>query len=92
MKEMKHLFISPHSPALKDKRYSINKLSESEFTVSITNVTFKDGGNYTCTQYGRHITEKKVEVTVLSESNVADDRITVYISFEATKDMTLTMI
>ncbi|KAK1882536.1 Cytotoxic and regulatory T-cell molecule [Dissostichus eleginoides] len=51
--------------ALGDKRYSINKLSESEFTISISNVTFKDGGIYTCSQYGDHTTEKKVEVTVL---------------------------
>ncbi|XP_033973245.1 cytotoxic and regulatory T-cell molecule [Trematomus bernacchii] len=51
--------------ALGDKRYSINKLSESEFTVSISDVTFKDGGIYTCSQYGDHTTEKKVEVTVL---------------------------
>ncbi|XP_033507749.1 uncharacterized protein crtam isoform X3 [Epinephelus lanceolatus] len=51
--------------ALKDKRYSIIKLSASEFTVSISNITFKDGGNYTCSQYGDHTTERKVEVTVL---------------------------
>ncbi|XP_030601639.1 cytotoxic and regulatory T-cell molecule isoform X2 [Archocentrus centrarchus] len=51
--------------ALKDKRYSINKLSESEFSISVSSVTFKDGGNYTCSQYGHHTTEKKVEVTVL---------------------------
>ncbi|XP_034088834.1 cytotoxic and regulatory T-cell molecule isoform X1 [Gymnodraco acuticeps] len=51
--------------ALGDKRYSINKLSESEFTISISNVTFKDGGIYTCSQYGDHTTEKKVEVIVL---------------------------
>uniref|UniRef100_A0AAQ6AFG3 Heat shock protein 8 n=1 Tax=Amphiprion ocellaris TaxID=80972 RepID=A0AAQ6AFG3_AMPOC len=51
--------------ALKDKRYSINKFSESEFSISISNVTFKDGGNYTCSHYDHQMTEKKVEVTVL---------------------------
>ncbi|XP_054610892.1 cytotoxic and regulatory T-cell molecule isoform X2 [Dunckerocampus dactyliophorus] len=51
--------------ALKDPRYSISNLTESEFTISISNVSFKDGGNYTCSQYGRHIIEKKVELTVL---------------------------
>ncbi|XP_056267868.1 cytotoxic and regulatory T-cell molecule [Pseudoliparis swirei] len=51
--------------ALKDKRYSITKLSLSEFTISISGITFKDGGIYTCSQYGAHTTEKKVEVTVL---------------------------
>uniref|UniRef100_A0A3P8T3V2 Ig-like domain-containing protein n=1 Tax=Amphiprion percula TaxID=161767 RepID=A0A3P8T3V2_AMPPE len=51
--------------ALKDKRYSINKFSDSEFSISISNVTFKDGGNYTCSHYDHQMTEKKVEVTVL---------------------------
>ncbi|KAJ4929855.1 hypothetical protein JOQ06_018876 [Pogonophryne albipinna] len=55
--------------ALGNKRYSINKLSESEFTISISNVTFKDGGIYTCSQYGDHTTEKKVEVTVLARKS-----------------------
>nr|XP_046267734.1 cytotoxic and regulatory T-cell molecule isoform X3 [Scatophagus argus] len=50
---------------LQDKRYRMSKLSASEFTVSISGVTFKDGGNYTCSQYGDHITEKIVELTVL---------------------------
>ncbi|XP_018546813.1 cytotoxic and regulatory T-cell molecule isoform X2 [Lates calcarifer] len=53
-----------HNRALRNKRYSIIKLSESEFTISISNVTFKDGGNYTCSQYDHHTTERKVEVTV----------------------------
>uniref|UniRef100_A0A3Q1J1E3 Heat shock protein 8 n=1 Tax=Anabas testudineus TaxID=64144 RepID=A0A3Q1J1E3_ANATE len=51
---------------LKDKRYSITKLTQSEFTISIFNVTFKDGGNYTCTGYSRPPKEMKVEVTVIS--------------------------
>ncbi|XP_040038751.1 cytotoxic and regulatory T-cell molecule isoform X2 [Gasterosteus aculeatus] len=51
--------------ALQDKRYSINKLSQTKFIISISKITFKDGGNYTCSQYGAHTTEKKVEVTVL---------------------------
>ncbi|CAJ1064724.1 cytotoxic and regulatory T-cell molecule isoform X2 [Xyrichtys novacula] len=51
--------------ALKDHRYTINKLSESEFSVSISNATFKDGGNYTCSVHGLRTIEKKVEVTVL---------------------------
>lgn len=60
---------SPLSPALKDKRYSIDTLSVSEFTISISNVNFNDGGNYTCSQYHHQIAEKKVEVTVLGEFN-----------------------
>ncbi|XP_074467101.1 cytotoxic and regulatory T-cell molecule isoform X1 [Sebastes fasciatus] len=54
-----------HISSLQDKRYSITKLSESEFAISISNITFKDGGNYTCTHYGDRPTEMKVEVTVL---------------------------
>uniref|UniRef100_A0A3Q1EEZ6 Ig-like domain-containing protein n=1 Tax=Acanthochromis polyacanthus TaxID=80966 RepID=A0A3Q1EEZ6_9TELE len=51
--------------ALKDKRYSINKFSESEFSISISSVTFKDGGNYTCSHFDHPMTEKIFEVTVL---------------------------
>ncbi|XP_061754018.1 cytotoxic and regulatory T-cell molecule isoform X2 [Nerophis ophidion] len=54
-----------HNKALQDMRYSISKLTESQFSINISNVSFKDGGNYTCSQYGHHITEKKVELTVL---------------------------
>uniref|UniRef100_UPI003AB0A32E uncharacterized protein isoform X2 n=1 Tax=Centroberyx gerrardi TaxID=166262 RepID=UPI003AB0A32E len=54
-----------HNKALKDRRYSIDKLSKAEFTISVSEVTFKDGGNYTCRQYNHGVTEKTVEVTVL---------------------------
>ncbi|XP_071399395.1 cytotoxic and regulatory T-cell molecule isoform X2 [Centroberyx affinis] len=54
-----------HDKALKDRRYSIDKLSKAEFTISVSDVTFKDGGNYTCRQYNHGVTEKTVEVTVL---------------------------
>lgn len=63
-----YVFALPR-PALQDKRYSINKLSQTKFIISISKITFKDGGNYTCSQYGAHTTEKKVEVTVLGEGN-----------------------
>ncbi|XP_029376001.1 cytotoxic and regulatory T-cell molecule isoform X2 [Echeneis naucrates] len=54
-----------HKKALKDKRYTIEKLSLSEFTISITDVTFKDGGIYTCSQYDNHSTVMQVKVTVV---------------------------
>ncbi|XP_026184171.1 cytotoxic and regulatory T-cell molecule isoform X2 [Mastacembelus armatus] len=60
-----YIMFFKHKRALQDKRYSIHKLSESKFTIRISNVTFKDGGNYTCSQYDHHTIEKKVEVTVL---------------------------
>ncbi|XP_034745433.1 cytotoxic and regulatory T-cell molecule isoform X4 [Etheostoma cragini] len=56
--------------ALKDKRYSIIKLSETEFSISISNVTFKDGGTYTCSQYRDRTKERKVEVTVLGPPKI----------------------
>ncbi|XP_027886977.1 cytotoxic and regulatory T-cell molecule isoform X1 [Xiphophorus couchianus] len=51
--------------AIKDKRYSITKLTNSQFSISITNVTFTDGGVYTCTQYKPKLSVKTVRVTVL---------------------------
>ncbi|XP_014824361.1 PREDICTED: cytotoxic and regulatory T-cell molecule isoform X3 [Poecilia mexicana] len=51
--------------SIKDKRYSITKLTNSQFSISITNVTFTDGGVYTCTQYKPKLSVKTVRVTVL---------------------------
>ncbi|XP_072231528.1 uncharacterized protein [Leuresthes tenuis] len=50
---------------LRDKRYSIDRLFHSEFSISVSNVTFRDRGTYTCAHYDHHATEKKVKVTVL---------------------------
>nr|XP_020476278.1 cytotoxic and regulatory T-cell molecule-like isoform X2 [Monopterus albus] len=60
-----YIMFFSHNRALKDKRYTIIRLSSSTFTISISNVNFKDGGNYTCSHYGTRTEEKKVEVTVL---------------------------
>ncbi|XP_008400610.1 cytotoxic and regulatory T-cell molecule isoform X1 [Poecilia reticulata] len=51
--------------SIKDKRYSITKLTNSQFSISIANVTFTDGGVYTCTQYKPKLSVKTVRVTVL---------------------------
>lgn len=69
------------SKVFKSKHYSIIKLSESEFTVRISDVSFKHGGNYTCSHYGDHVTDKTVEVTVLGENNAT------MLFVEAIKDM-----
>lgn len=61
------------SQGVNPEHYSIRKLSKSEFTVSISNVDFKDGGNYTCFQYGDQATEKTVELTVLGENSIIVD-------------------
>uniref|UniRef100_A0A3Q3WGC9 Ig-like domain-containing protein n=1 Tax=Mola mola TaxID=94237 RepID=A0A3Q3WGC9_MOLML len=62
-----YILFFKHSNGLKSKRHRIHKLSESEFTVSISSVTFKDGGNYTCSEYSHPMTEKTVELTVLDQ-------------------------
>lgn len=60
-------FLKKLFPALKDKRYRIDTLSESKFSISVSSVKFNDGGNYTCSHYGDQIKEKIVEVTVLGK-------------------------
>lgn len=63
---------SPVTPGVASERYSVQKLSESEFTISITAVTFGDAGNYTCYEYGDLVIERKVELTVLGEEGAGD--------------------
>ncbi|XP_070773882.1 cytotoxic and regulatory T-cell molecule isoform X2 [Enoplosus armatus] len=69
-----HVMFFNHNTGVKNKRYSIVKLTESEFTASISDVTFKDGGNYTCIQYDRRTTERKVEVTVLGRPEMSVEK------------------
>lgn len=60
-----YLFVTT---AVKDRRYSLVKLSQSEFVIKISDVTFSDGGKHTCTQYLQHPEEKTIKVTVLGGS------------------------
>ncbi|KAG8008090.1 Cytotoxic and regulatory T-cell molecule, partial [Nibea albiflora] len=62
---IKHGRVGSVDRGLQDKRYSVIKLTEFEFTVSVSAVTFKDGGTYTCTEYDSPVTDHRVEVTVL---------------------------
>ncbi|TKS83819.1 Cytotoxic and regulatory T-cell molecule [Collichthys lucidus] len=48
---------------VQDKRYSLVKLTQFEFTVSVSDATFKDGGVYTCSHDS--VISHRVEVTVL---------------------------
>lgn len=66
---VKHQLSFPLFPVLWDKRYSIVRFSQSEFSISISNVAFKDGGNYTCCQYTQEPVEKTVELTVLGKTH-----------------------
>uniref|UniRef100_A0A674NGU7 Ig-like domain-containing protein n=2 Tax=Takifugu rubripes TaxID=31033 RepID=A0A674NGU7_TAKRU len=52
------------------ERYILKKLSTSEFTISITDVTVKDGGNYTCFHYDHQVIERKVELTVIDPPKI----------------------
>lgn len=56
--------------ALRDKRYKIINLSESDFSVSVSDVTFKDGGLYTCLHYTKVPVVKSVTVTVLGKYDI----------------------
>ncbi|XP_037543650.1 cytotoxic and regulatory T-cell molecule [Nematolebias whitei] len=66
-----HIMFFNERKVLWDKRYSIVKLSQSEFSISISNVSFKDGGNYTCCQYKQKPVEKTVELTVLDHPRLS---------------------
>ncbi|XP_072301689.1 uncharacterized protein [Eucyclogobius newberryi] len=46
-------------------RFSLLKLSESEYSIRVSEVTFSDGGRYTCSHFLHHTVEKTLEVTVL---------------------------
>lgn len=50
---------------LRSQRFQIVEVSASEFTVRISRVMLKDGGNYICTQYGDQPTQNIVQLTVL---------------------------
>ncbi|KAK6317307.1 hypothetical protein J4Q44_G00127070 [Coregonus suidteri] len=58
------MFFNDHK-ALRDKRYKIINLSESDFSVSVSDVTFKDGGLYTCLHHTKVPVVKFITVTVL---------------------------
>uniref|UniRef100_A0A8C6S0T8 Ig-like domain-containing protein n=1 Tax=Neogobius melanostomus TaxID=47308 RepID=A0A8C6S0T8_9GOBI len=53
-----------------DKRYSLVRRSESESIIRISDVTFSDGGIYTCTHYLERAEDKTVKVTVLARPKV----------------------
>lgn len=59
------------SKGLKSRRFHVSKLSASEFTVSISRVTLRDGGNYLCNQYDDEPTQKIVHLAVLGKNEVS---------------------
>ncbi|XP_055082801.1 cytotoxic and regulatory T-cell molecule isoform X2 [Periophthalmus magnuspinnatus] len=59
-----------NTDGVKDKRYRLHKLSESEFRISISKVTFSDGGIYTCSHYLPQAESKRVNVTVIGKPRI----------------------
>uniref|UniRef100_A0A0F8ACX7 Cytotoxic and regulatory T-cell molecule n=1 Tax=Larimichthys crocea TaxID=215358 RepID=A0A0F8ACX7_LARCR len=62
---IKHGGVDKVEQGVQDKRYSMVKLTQFEFTVSVSDATFKDGGVYTCNEYDYSVINHRVEVTVL---------------------------
>ncbi|XP_072514157.1 cytotoxic and regulatory T-cell molecule isoform X2 [Salminus brasiliensis] len=56
--------VRPHT--LKDMRNELVTLSQSQYSVSISDITFKDGGVYKCLHYSNDVVTKRYKVIVLS--------------------------
>ncbi|KAL6473060.1 hypothetical protein MHYP_G00192480 [Metynnis hypsauchen] len=59
------MFFNKHR-ALKDKRNEIVSLTQSQYSVRISDITFKDGGVYKCLHYSHQVMTKRYKVVVLS--------------------------
>ncbi|KAG9263608.1 cytotoxic and regulatory T-cell molecule [Astyanax mexicanus] len=51
---------------LKDKRTEDVTLTQSQYSISISDITFKDGGVYKCMLYSKQVQSKRYRVIVLS--------------------------
>ncbi|XP_028611663.1 cytotoxic and regulatory T-cell molecule [Grammomys surdaster] len=58
------IFLNQH-PALKSSKYRLLHHSATELSVSVSNVTLREEGVYTCLRYGSSVKAKQVRVTVL---------------------------
>lgn len=52
---------------MKDKRTSLVALTNSKFSIRVTDIKFKDGGVYNCVRYNPEFSEKKFKVTVIGK-------------------------
>ncbi|XP_017546773.1 cytotoxic and regulatory T-cell molecule isoform X1 [Pygocentrus nattereri] len=59
------MFFNKHR-ALKDMRNEIVALTQSQYSVRISDITFKDGGVYKCLHYSHRVMTKRYKVVVLS--------------------------
>ncbi|XP_023690674.1 cytotoxic and regulatory T-cell molecule [Paramormyrops kingsleyae] len=60
-----HVIFFNQEKVLKDNRYKLFSSSNSESTISLSNVNFKDGGYYTCLEYSHPVKTKLFKVTVV---------------------------
>ncbi|XP_048872390.1 cytotoxic and regulatory T-cell molecule [Brienomyrus brachyistius] len=72
---------------LKGSRFRLVSFSNSESTISLSNVKFKDGGYYTCLEYSNPVKTKLFKVTVVGrpklEVDEHDDKTLIKCSAEA---------
>ncbi|XP_060764547.1 cytotoxic and regulatory T-cell molecule [Neoarius graeffei] len=66
------LFFNSHK-VLKDKRNKFVTLTNSEFSIRVTNITFKDGGVYTCLRYNGQVSKKRYRVIVVGVPKLEKD-------------------
>ncbi|KAM9456168.1 cytotoxic and regulatory T-cell molecule [Clarias gariepinus] len=59
--------------AMKDKRTSLVALTNSKFSIRVTDIKFKDGGVYNCVRYNPEFSEKKFKVTVIDAPKLEKD-------------------
>ncbi|XP_053703599.1 cytotoxic and regulatory T-cell molecule [Synchiropus splendidus] len=64
-----------HSHALTNPRYTIIERSKNKFAFTISDVNFKDGGNYTCSRHSSCLKRKVVEVVVLGKPKMRITRV-----------------
>ncbi|KAM9788996.1 cytotoxic and regulatory T-cell molecule [Neosynchiropus ocellatus] len=67
------MFDGHHAPS--NPRYAIIKRSDTKFTVTVSNVNFRDGGNYTCSWSDSRLPQKMVEVEVLGKPKMRVTRV-----------------
>ncbi|MCJ8742530.1 hypothetical protein PDJAM_G00083040 [Pangasius djambal] len=66
------LFFNRHK-VLKDKRSKFVTLTSSEFSIRVTDITFKDGGVYRCTRYNGQVSGKRYRVIVIGAPKLEKD-------------------
>ncbi|MCI4388293.1 hypothetical protein PGIGA_G00084000 [Pangasianodon gigas] len=66
------MFFNRHK-VLKDKRSEFVTLTSSEFSIRVTDITFKDGGVYRCIRYSSQVSVKRYKVIVIGAPKLEKD-------------------